>query len=111
MTNDPIAEILKGELTAYYTYEELPKSWDEATMIVEIPRMANESASRLKRRAGVNNIKIEELTAYIDLLQNQSTQHPLFTMIHNMYTPDWTKQENLPVFKMLMLHISQNLKS
>ncbi len=105
-----VFDILKAEITSYYTNEDLPVSWNESALRGDIPRMASDSAERLKRRAGVNNILVSDLIQGINYVEHNELAHFANT-VSNIYTPDWNKPENQVVLKFIISLISDNLKS
>ncbi len=105
-----VLDILKAEITSYYTNEDLPTMWNESVLRGDIPRMASDSAARLKRRAGVNNIQVSDLILGLEQIETLAIQD-FAKMVSNIYTPDWNKAENQAVLRFIISLISENLKS
>lgn len=105
---NPILEVLKAEFTTYYTVSDLPKKWDESAWKVELPRMAMESAFRLKRRAGVNNFTIESYLPILEEIEKTGSIE-FANMISGYDCPTWTSDEYQNVLKLLVKNIQDFL--
>lgn len=103
-----ILEILKAEFTTYYTVSDLPKKWDESALKVELPRMAMESAFRLKRRAGVNNFTIESYLPILEEIEKTAT-NDFADMISGFNSPDWKNPEYQMILKSVVKNINDFL--
>jgi hypothetical protein len=105
-----VLEILQGEFSTYYTLDDLPKTWDESTLKVELPRMAMNSAERLKRRAGANGLQISDLITTLDYLETRD-MHDFAGLVSGFDTPNWQEADNLRVLYYLCRTITDILKN
>ena len=105
-----IVEILKAEISSYYTKDDLPVSWNESALRGDIPRMASDSADRLRRRAGVNNVLVSDLVDTIDHVEKTALSDFALS-VSNIYTPDWNTPENQAVLKFIFSLISNHLRA
>lgn len=108
--NQQILDILIGEFSSYYSTDELPKQWDESSLKVELPRLAQESANRLKRRAGANNITLPELSHAIGYIR-QAELRGFAQHISGFNNPDWHTAENLNALNLLLEQLLENLET
>lgn len=108
--NQQILDILIGEFSSYYSTDELPKQWDESSLKVELPRLAQESATRLKRRAGANNITLSELSKAIGYIRQ--SELPAFAQhISGFNNPNWHIAENLNALDLLLGQLLEDLEA
>lgn len=103
-----VSEIVKGEFDAYYLMSDLPKDLGESFVKADLPRMAKDSADRLRRRAGVNSLTLKEVALFLESVR-MNPNHEFLTTLQTIDSPIWTTDENWAVFRELLRLIIDSL--
>lgn len=104
-----VSEIVKGEFDAYYLMSDLPKELGESFIKADLPRMAKDSADRLRRRAGVNSLTLKDVIVFLEGVR-MNPKHDFFSTLQTIDAPIWTTEENWMVFRELLRLIIDSLE-
>lgn len=104
-----VSEIVKGEFDAYYLMSDLPKELGESFVKADLPRMAKDSADRLRRRAGVNSLTIKDVIGFLEVVR-MNPNHEFLASVQNVDSPIWTSDENWIIFRELLRLIIDSLE-
>jgi hypothetical protein len=109
MKNIDVEGAIINEFTSYYLSDELPRERNSSHFLqTELPNMAAESAERLKRLVGENNIN--KLVKVLQDMRND-TSHPLIKEISNNTLVAWDiDPDNRYFFQILLDTIITSLR-